>query len=152
MNFIGFGKDIHKLQPAKTNIVLGGYKMASKYKIVAVSDGDLVLHAIADAILGACQGGDIGIAFPDSDVKCKKMDSQLILNYALTMAKAKGLSVGNIDITIVCDKIMINKVRKYIVNSLKKLCHTKYINVKATRFEQNLNLIECDAIVLMKGK
>ncbi|MCQ2747867.1 MAG: 2-C-methyl-D-erythritol 2,4-cyclodiphosphate synthase [Mycoplasmoidaceae bacterium] len=152
MNFIGFGKDIHKLEPAKTSIVLGGYKMQSEHKIVAVSDGDLVLHAIADAILGACQGGDIGIAFPDTNVKCKNMNSKTILDYALTMAKAKKLSIVNIDVTIVCDKIMINKVRRDIVNSLKKQCHTKNINVKATRFEQNLNLIECDAIVLMKGK
>lgn len=152
MNFIGFGKDIHKLTKAKTKLVLGGYEFKSNYKIVAVSDGDLVLHAIADAILGACQGGDIGIAFPDTNIKCKHMDSKLILDYAMTMAKSKGLSIGNIDLTIVCDKIMINPIRKYIAQRLIKLCKTKKINVKATRFEQNLNLIECDAIVLMKGK
>lgn len=152
MEFIGFGKDIHKLTKAKTKIVLGGCECKSNYKIVAVSDGDLVLHSIADAILGACQGGDIGIAFPDTDVKCKRMNSKLILNYALTMAKRKGLTIGNIDITIVCDKIMIQPIRKHIVNSLRKLLKTNKVNVKATRFEQNLNLIECDSIVLMKGK
>ncbi|MCQ3908299.1 MAG: 2-C-methyl-D-erythritol 2,4-cyclodiphosphate synthase [Mycoplasmoidaceae bacterium] len=152
MNFVGFGKDIHKLQKAKTSIVLGGYECKSNYKIVAVSDGDLVLHAIADAILGACQGGDIGIAFPDTDIKCKNMDSQLILNYALALAKSKGLSIVNLDLTIVCDKIMIQPIRKYIAKSLNKLLKTNKINVKATRFEQDLNLIECDAIILMKGK
>ena len=152
MEFIGFGKDIHKLSKAKTEIVLGGFSCKSNYKIIAVSDGDLVLHSIADAILGACQGGDIGIAFPDTDVKCKRMNSKLILNYALTMAKRKGLTIGNIDITIVCDKIMIQPIRKHIVNSLRKLLKTNKVNVKATRFEQNLNLIECNSIVLMKGK
>lgn len=152
MEFIGFGKDIHKITKAKSKIVLGGYECQSNYKIIAVSDGDLVLHSVADAILGACQGGDIGIAFPDTDVKCKRMNSKLILNYALTMAKRKNLSIGNIDITIVCDKIMIQPIRKHIVDSLKKLLKTKKINVKATRFEQDLNLIECDSIVLMKGK
>lgn len=152
MDFIGFGKDIHKISKAKTKIVLGGYECSSNYKIVSVSDGDLVLHAIADAILGACQGGDIGIAFPDTDIKCKNMDSKLILNYALSMAKQKQLKIGNLDLVIVCDKIMINSIRKYIVKSLQKLLSTKNINVKATRFEQNLNIIECDAIVLMKGK
>lgn len=152
MDFIGFGKDIHKISKAKTNVVLGGYKCPSNYKIVAVSDGDLVLHSIADAILGACQGGDIGIAFPDTNIKCKNMDSKLILNYALTMAKSKQLSIGNVDVTIVCDKIMINKIRKHIVNSLSKLLNTRKINVKATRFEQNLNLIECDSIVLLRSK
>ena len=152
MDFVGLGKDIHKLTKTKTYIVLGGYECKSNYKIVAVSDGDLVLHAIADAILGACQGGDIGIAFPDTNIKCKNMDSKLILDYALTMAKAKGLRIGNIDITIVCDKIMINPIRKHIAKSLTKLLKTNKVNVKATRFEQNLNIIECDAIVLMKGK
>ena len=152
MDFIGFGKDIHKLQKAKTNIVLGGYVCPCQYKIVAVSDGDLVLHSIADAILGACQGGDIGIAFPESNIKCQNMDSKLILNYALTMAKKKNLTIGNVDVTIVCDKIMINKIRKYIVNSLSKLLKTNKINVKATRFEQNKNIIECDSIVLLRGK
>lgn len=152
MEFIGFGKDIHKLTKAKSNIVLGGFVCKSNYKIIAVSDGDLILHSIADAILGACQGGDIGVAFPDTDVKCKKMNSKLILDYALTMAKRKNLSISNLDITIICDKIMIQPIRKYIVNSLKQLLKTNKINVKATRFEQNLNIIECDSIVLMKGK
>lgn len=152
MDFIGFGKDIHKLTKAKTNIVLGGYVCPSQYKIVAVSDGDLVLHSIADAILGACQGGDIGIAFPESNIKCQRMNSKLILNYALTMAKKKNLVINNVDVTIVCDKIMINKIRKHIVNSLSKLLKTKNINVKATRFEQNLSIIECDSIVLMRRK
>ncbi|MBQ0045590.1 MAG: 2-C-methyl-D-erythritol 2,4-cyclodiphosphate synthase [Mycoplasma sp.] len=152
MEFIGFGKDIHKITKAKSRIVLGGYEFNSNYKIIAVSDGDLVLHSVADAILGACQGGDIGIAFPDTDVKCKRMNSKLILDYALTMAKAKGLSINNVDITIVSDKIMIHPIRKNIVASIQKLLGTKKVNVKATRFEQNLNLIECDSIVLMKGK
>lgn len=152
MNFVGLGKDIHKLSKTKARIVLGGYEFKSNYKIVAVSDGDLVLHAIADAILGACQGGDIGIAFPDTDIKCKNMDSKLIINYALSMAKSKGLNVGNVDITIICDKIMIQPVRRHIAKSLCKLLQSNKINVKATRFEQDLNLIECDAIVLMKGK
>lgn len=152
MDFIGFGKDIHKITKAKAKIVLGGYECKSNYKIIAVSDGDLVLHAISDAILGACQGGDIGIAFPDTNVKCKKMDSKLILDYALTMAKSKGLKISNLDLTIVCDKITISPIRKHIANSLKKLLKTNKINVKATRFEQNLNIIECDAIVLVKGK
>lgn len=152
MEFIGFGKDIHKLSKAKTKNVLGGYGFASNYKIVAVSDGDVVLHSIADAILGACQGGDIGIAFPDTNIKCQQMNSKIILDYALSMAKAKRLSICNVDITIVCDKIMIAPIRKHIICSLKKLLKTTKVNVKATRFEQNLNIIECDSIVLMGGK
>lgn len=152
MQHIGFGKDIHKLIKTKTNIVLGGYKFHSNYKIVAVSDGDLVLHAIADAVLGVCQAGDIGIVFPDTNKKCKNIDSKLILDYALTLAKNKGFLINNLDLTIISDKILIHPIRKHILGSLKKLLKTDKINVKATRFEQNLNLIECDAIVMMKRK
>ena len=152
MKRIGFAKDIHKLKPSKTNIVLGGYKFASKYKVVAVSDGDVVLHAIANAILGACNAGDIGMYFPDTSSKCKNLDSRVILAYALAIAKNKKLKISNLDITVVCDKIMINPIRKQILNSLIKLCQTKQINVKATRFEENKSIIECDAIVLMERK
>lgn len=149
---IGFGKDIHKLQPSKGNICLGGFSFYSSYKVVAVSDGDLVLHAIADAILGACAAGDIGMYFPDTNKKSKNMDSKIILAYALAIAKSKGLKISNLDVTIICDKIMINPIRKQILNSLKELLDTKYINVKATRFEENKKIIETDAIVLMEKK
>ena len=152
MRKIGFGKDIHKLQPAKTKIVLGGYKFASNYKVVAVSDGDLVLHAIADAILGACGAGDIGMYFPEASKSSKNLDSRIILAYALAVAKSKHLKLVNLDLTIVCDKIMINPIRKQILNSLKQLLNNKYINIKATRFEENKKIIECDAIVLMEDK
>lgn len=148
MYLIGFGKDIHKIKKAKTNMVLGGYKFASSYKVEAVSDGDVVLHAIADAILGACQKDDIGTYFSDTCVRNKGLDSKKILSKALALAGKNKLV--NVDVTIVCDKIMIAPIRKYIKNSLVKLLKTKLVNVKATRFEENKSLIEVDAIVLMK--
>ena len=98
MDFVGLGKDIHKLKQTKTKIVLGGSSFSSNYKIVAVSDGDIILHACADAILGACCAGDIGMYFPDTSSKSKNIDSKIILAYALALAKKKGMTINNIDI------------------------------------------------------
>jgi len=152
MYSIGYAKDIHKLKATKGTCILGGYKFKSNYKVVAVSDGDLVLHAIANAILGACQAGDIGMAFPDTNPKNKGLDSKVILTYALAVAKSKHLKIMNIDLMIVCDKIMINPIRKQITKSLCGLLNTNKVNVKATRYEQNASFVECDVVVLMKGK
>lgn len=153
MNLIGFGRDIHKIKKAKTRIVLGGYKFDSNYKIIAFSDGDAVLHALADAILGACQSGDIGMFFSDTCIRNKNLDSRKILAKALALAHNKKCKLVNVDLTIVCDKIMIDPLRKEITNSLKKLLKTNLVNVKATRFEQNKKLISVEAIVLLeKGK
>jgi len=150
MYFIGQAKDIHKIKPAKSKITLGGFSFACNYKIVAVSDGDVVLHALANAILGASQSGDIGMYFKDTDPKNKGLDSRKILVKAISLAKAKGYSFVNADLTIVCDKIMIDPIRSNINNSLHKLLNSKKVNVKATRFEQNKSLIMVEAIVLLK--
>lgn len=150
MYLIGIAKDIHRLKPTKTTIVLGGYKFKSNYKVIAVSDGDIVLHALANAILGASQNGDIGMYFPDTCSKNKGLDSRKILSKALALAKKKGYEFINADLTIICDKIMINPIRKYITNSLHKLLKSKLVNVKATRFEQNKSLIAVEAAVMLK--
>lgn len=153
MYLIGIAKDIHKIKRSNTFMVLGGYKFSSSYKVVAVSDGDLVLHALADAILGASQNGDIGMYFNDTCIRNKGLDSKKILNKALALAKKKGYKLVNADLTIICDKIMISPIRKRINDSLKKLLKTKLVNVKATRFEENKSLIACEAaIMLKKGK
>ena len=88
MYFIGIAKDIHRLKHAKTNNVLGGYEFKSNHRIIAVSDGDVILHALADAILGASQNGDIGMYFHDNCPRCKNLDSKKILVKAISLAKA----------------------------------------------------------------
>jgi len=150
MYFIGQAKDIHKLKTSKGKVTLGGFSFNCNHKVVAVSDGDVVLHAIANAILGASQSGDIGMYFPDTDPKNKGLDSAKILAKAIALAKKKGYSFVNCDLTIVCDKIMINPIRTNICNSLYKLLKSKLVNVKATRFEENKSLIMVEAIVLLK--
>ena len=150
MYLIGIAKDYHNLKLTKANVVLGGYKFKANYKVVAVSDGDVVLHAIANAILGASQNGDIGMYFPDTDPKNKNLDSKKILNKALALASKKKCKIANVDLTIFCDKIMIDPIRKQITNNLKKLLKTNLVNVKATRFEQNKSMIAAQAAVLLK--
>lgn len=150
MYFIGQAKDIHKLKLAKSKVTLGGFSFMSDYQAVAVSDGDLVLHAIANAILGASQSGDIGMYFPDSNPVNRGLDSKKILTKAITIANKKGYSFVNCDLTIICDKIMIDPIRNNICNSLYKLLKSKHVNVKATRFEEDKSLIMVESVVLLK--
>ena len=152
MNFIGFAKDIHCLKKAKTSLVLGGYKYQCGYSIIAHSDGDIILHAIANAILGACGQKDIGYYFSDKDKINKNLASTKILHFALEKMTAKHLQIQNIDLMIICDKIIINRIHSQIMKSLYKLLKTKNISLKATRFEQNKNLIEANVVVLLEKK
>lgn len=157
MYLIGQARDIHQLikKKQKTKIILGGYTTKNHYAIKAWSDGDLVLHAISNSILGAIGKGDIGIYFPDTDRKNHHLDSKKILSFCLDLMRKKKYQIVNIDLTILCDMIMINPIRKQIkkslINLLTKSNKEIQINVKATRFEQNSNMIECDAITLLKN-
>ena len=151
MYLIGEGIDYHKLTPSKNgNVILGGVKISSQYKIVAHSDGDLVYHAIANAILGALQLGDIGDYFSDKNKKKKNMNSKAIIDYALHQLKKK--KIQNIDLTIICDKILLSKHKAKIRNNLIKITKCKLVNVKATRFEENKNLIACKVALLIGSK
>ncbi len=156
MYLIGQSTDIHKITKtdSEKNIILGGHKFKSIYKIVAHSDGDLVLHAIANAILGALQMGDIGMYFPDTKKENKNIDSKEIVNFCLEKMHECGYKINNIDLTIISERIMINDKRKDIVWSLVKILDTNKVNVKATRFEDTENnMIKCDVITLLyKGE
>ncbi len=100
---IGHGYDIHRFEeiPTKDYIMLGGVKIPYARGIVAHSDGDVVIHAICDALLGACALGDIGTHFPDTAEKYKDCDSRLLLREVLLKIQACGYQVGNIDVSII---------------------------------------------------
>ena len=99
--------DVHDLQTGE-DLVLGGVKIPSDIGITGHSDGDLILHALVDSILGALAIGDIGQFFPSGDDKWKNADSKIFLDFALEKMKSYGFSINNIDITVVVQNIRIN--------------------------------------------
>ena len=119
----GFGFDCHKivLSENKTEIKLCGASIPSDYDIIAHSDGDVALHALTDAILGAIGEGDIGVHFPPTDDKWKDYDSVFFLNHALKLLKEKGGEIINIDITIVAETPKIKPHRENIIKKLSEL-------------------------------
>ena len=97
---IGHGYDVHRFG-AGDFITLGGVRIPHKFGLVAHSDGDVLLHALSDALLGAAALGDIGKHFPDTDPTFKGADSRALLRHVLGLIHAKGWLVGNVDATIV---------------------------------------------------
>lgn len=100
---IGHGYDAHRFQ-AGDAVVLGGVRIPFDQSLAAHSDGDVLLHAICDALLGAAALGDIGRHFPDSNVEFKGVDSRVLLREVARMLTAAGLSVVNIDATLIAER------------------------------------------------
>jgi len=96
---IGNGYDVHALAPGLP-MWLGGVQIPSETGFVAHSDGDVAIHALCDALLGALALGDIGHLFPDTSDQWKGVDSKLLLQKVVALVKEKGYRVGNVDITI----------------------------------------------------
>jgi 2-C-methyl-D-erythritol 2,4-cyclodiphosphate synthase len=97
---VGQGYDVHRFNDGD-HIILGGVKIAYEQGLEAHSDGDVVLHALCDALLGAAALGDIGKHFPDTDPSFKGADSRVLLRHVYRIVQDKGYSLGNADITIV---------------------------------------------------
>lgn len=99
---VGIGYDSHRFAGGRP-LRLGGHVVPHTFGLVGHSDGDAVLHAITDAILGACAAGDIGSFFPDTDPQWKGADSVRFVQAAVDAAKARGLVVHQVDVTIVAE-------------------------------------------------
>jgi 2-C-methyl-D-erythritol 2,4-cyclodiphosphate synthase len=97
---IGSGFDVHRFGPGD-HVVLGGVRIAHSAGLVAHSDGDVVLHALADALLGAIAAGDIGQHFPDSDPAWRGADSRVLLRAVRELVGARGWRVVNCDVTVI---------------------------------------------------
>ena len=100
---VGFGYDSHRLE-AGLKLRLGGVDIASDRGCVAHSDGDAVIHALCDALLGAAALGDIGTHFPDNDLAFKGIDSTVLLRRTVELLHQKGWQVHNADVTIVLER------------------------------------------------
>lgn len=100
---IGQGYDVHAFGPGD-HVVLGGVRVPHERGVVAHSDGDVVLHALCDAMLGALALGDIGQHFPPSDERWRGADSRTFLRHCNELIAQRGYKVGNCDVTVVCER------------------------------------------------
>ena len=155
---VGIGYDIHKtIITNKNNLIrIGGVNIKSKIKVISHSDGDVVLHAITDSILGALSQRDIGTYFPNTKRNLNR-NSIDFLNYALKKMTSKKMMINNIDIMIVSEKPKINPHFDKIINSMSKLLKTDMNNltIKATTNEKSGligrgNFIACWSNVSLK--
>ena len=133
---VGIGFDIHAFTDGN-EITLGGVKLKSKYKLLAHSDGDVLLHSITDAILGAISKNDIGFHFPPSKSKYKNSNSVLFLNKALNFLRKCNGKIINLDINLICDYPKINPIKLKLKKNLSNLIGLEIdkINIKATTTE-----------------
>ncbi|WP_445666549.1 2-C-methyl-D-erythritol 2,4-cyclodiphosphate synthase [Fodinibius sp. AD559] len=154
---IGYGYDVHQFKDGGP-LIMGGVEIPFGKSLSGHSDADVLLHAITDALLGACALGDLGKHFPDTSEDYEDIDSRVLLREALVLVEEKGFSVGNIDATVVAEKprlaSYIDEMRQVIAKDLK--VGIDQISVKATTseglgFEGSGKGISARAVVLLMG-
>lgn len=134
---IGHGYDVHAFGEGD-HIVLGGVRIPCDKGLIAHSDGDVVLHAVCDALLGAAALGDIGQHFPDSDATYKNADSRVLLTQVVSLLTAKGFRIGNLDVTIIAQAPrMVSYIPHMVLNMAEDTrIPADAINLKATTTEK----------------
>ena len=156
---VGHGYDVHRWGAENKPLMLGGVKVPHTDGLLAHSDGDVVLHAISDAVLGALGLGDIGRHFPDTDDQFAGADSGELLTHIMQLAASRKFAVGNIDVTIVAQQPKmaphIDAMRQRIADLLDVASDA--VNVKATTTEKlgfvgRNEGIACHAVVLVAGQ
>ncbi|WRP06726.1 2-C-methyl-D-erythritol 2,4-cyclodiphosphate synthase [Rossellomorea aquimaris] len=134
---IGQGFDVHQLVEERP-LIMGGITIPYEKGLLGHSDADVLLHAVADACLGAVAAGDIGKHFPDTDPEFKDADSAKLLEHVWALVKEEGYELGNIDCTIIAQKPKmapyIDEMRQSIATLLE--ADITQVNVKATTSEQ----------------
>lgn len=153
---VGQGYDVHRFNTGD-HIILGGVKIDYEQGLEAHSDGDVVLHALADALLGAAALGDIGKHFPDTDPTFKGADSRVLLRHVYKVVQEKGYQLINADITIIAQAPkMAPHITLMCANIAEDLqVDVDFINVKATTteklgFEGRKEGIAVQAVVLIE--
>lgn len=152
---VGHGWDLHRLEPGYP-LIIGGIDIPHERGCVAHSDGDVLLHTVVDAILGALCLPDIGQLFPDNDPKWKGARSDIFLKEAVRLMKEKGYELGNIDCTIIAQKPKLSPHKENIRNNLCEIlgADPSVVNIKAKTHEKVDSLgenrsIACEAVVLL---
>lgn len=134
---VGFGYDVHQLV-AGGKLVLGGIEIPSARGVVAHSDGDVLLHALCDALLGAAGLGDLGDHFPDTDPAYRGIASGVLVERVMALVRQHGYRVVNVDATIVLQEPKIAPYRAVMREQIAKLCNISLerVSVKATTPER----------------
>lgn len=134
---IGHGYDVHAFGPGD-KIVIGGCVIPHEQGLIAHSDGDVLLHALCDALLGAAALGDIGQHFPDTDAQYKNADSRALLRMVYSKVKAAGWQIANADMTIVAQAPRMAPYVAFMAENIASdlQCPPGNINVKATTTEK----------------
>jgi 2-C-methyl-D-erythritol 2,4-cyclodiphosphate synthase len=137
---IGHGFDVHRFADRSdtTEITLAGIRIPCEKSLIAHSDGDVVAHAICDALLGAIAAGDIGKHFPDTDARYRGIDSMVLLNDVYAKVCDYGYTLGNLDVTVVAQT---PRLSPYITSMCERLAavisaEISQINIKATTTEK----------------
>ena len=155
---IGHGFDVHAFG-TDNQLIIGGVTIPFDKGFIAHSDGDVALHALTDALLGAVALGDIGKLFPDTDMQYKGADSRVLLREAYRQVQEKGYVVGNVDVTIIAQapkmRPHIDAMRALIAQDLS--VDIEQVNVKATTSEKlgftgRGEGIACEAVALLVRK
>jgi 2-C-methyl-D-erythritol 2,4-cyclodiphosphate synthase len=155
---IGQGYDVHAFG-AGNSLTIGGVTIPFTRSLIAHSDGDVLIHALMDAMLGALALGDIGHHFPDTDEKYKGYSSRKLLQHINRLIREKGFQIGNADITMVAEAPKMAPYLQHMIDNLAQdlECSISQLNVKATTTEKlgftgRGEGIACYAVVLLKAK
>ncbi len=153
---IGHGYDVHRFGPGD-HLVVGGVRIPHGKGVVAHSDGDVLLHAVCDALLGAAGQGDIGQHFPDSSEEFRGIDSRILLRRVVERLRAQRLAVASLDVTLVAQAPRMasytGQMRRHLAQDLG--IDPGRVNVKATTTERlgftgRGEGIACHAVVLLE--
>lgn len=154
---IGHAWDTHKIVKGR-KLILGGVEIESEVGLLGHSDADVVLHAVAESLLGSLALGDLGTHFPDNSDETLNMDSKIILRKCNEMVKDRGYHINNIDLTIYSECIRISPVRLAIQDSIANILNIdkNLVSVKATTWEKmgfvgRGEAIACEAVCLVSN-
>ena len=155
---IGHGFDLHRLEPGLP-LVVGGERLEHTHGCAAHSDGDVVYHAVTDAVLGALGQDDIGQLFPDHDPKWKGADSRVFVEGAARRMRDAGFAVGNLDVTVILQKPKLSPHKAAVKGNLARLlqCDVSRVNIKGKTHEKvdaigEGRAIACHAVVLLAAR
>ncbi|MEX0777249.1 MAG: 2-C-methyl-D-erythritol 2,4-cyclodiphosphate synthase [Phycisphaeraceae bacterium] len=155
---IGHGFDLHRLETG-LKLIVGGVHIEHDKGCAAHSDGDVVYHAVTDAVLGALGQEDIGQLFPDNDPTWKGADSRVFVEEAVRRMKAAGYAIGNLDVTVILQRPKLSPHKAAIKQNLAGLldCEWSQVNIKGKTHEKvdaigEGNAIGCHVVVMLHAR